>query len=123
MTRAIKEKGTSHGKEAGMRHMRVGLGRVRPVQGQGEGIRLPGLPPRVSVERALERVLGSRAGAAALSAAVTMAAYRHCAALAVIERGGKAAYGGECLVALWAGAVAWGVARWWAGRKGGQGRW
>lgn len=68
---------------------------------------MPGLPPRVSVERALERVLGSRAGAASLSAAVTVAVYRHCAALALIERGGKVAYGGECLVALWAGAVTW----------------
>ncbi len=107
MTREREEKGAGYGKEAGVRHVWAGLGRVRPGEGQGAGIHMPGLPPRVSVERALERVLGSRAGAASLSAAVTVAVYRHCAALALIERGGKVAYGGECLVALWAGAVTW----------------
>lgn len=123
MTRILEERGTGYGKKAGVRRVRVGLERVFPVEGLGAGIPVPGLPPRFPVERALERVLGSRAGAAALSAAMTAAAYRYCAALALIERGGKVAYGGECLVALLTGAVTWKAARWYSlqtGRKEGS---
>jgi len=69
------------------------------------------LPLRDHLAQAAKRFAGSRAAAALLSAAMTWAVYRYSAALAWLERGGKTAYGGECLAALTAGFFTWQAVR------------
>ena len=51
-------------------------------------------------------------------AAITMmvSVYQYCATLAYLERGYKA-YGGECLVALVSGALAYRAVSWWADER------
>lgn len=81
----------------------------RIVQGKAPktGIHLALLPVWPKMAQAAKWFLGSRAAAPILSAAMTGCVYQYCAVLAYIERGGKTAYGGECLAALAAGFLVW----------------
>ncbi len=89
---------------------KVILHKVRPelecIRSGGDraaGLHLSLLPAWDQVAQAAKRCLRSRAAPPLLSAAVTLGIYCYCASLAYIERGGKTAYGGECLAALTAG--------------------
>lgn len=110
MIRIYRRKGTGHDKKAGMCGVRLGVECILPG-GDRRGIQVSLLPAWDKVARAAKRAVGSRAAAPIMSAAMTGAVYRYCAALAWIERGGKTAYGGECLAALMAGAVTFAAAR------------
>lgn len=116
MIRIYRRKGIGHGKKAGMYKVRLGMECILPGGDRG-GIQVSLLPSWDQVARAAGRAAGSRAAAPIMSAAMTGAVYRYCAALAWIERGGKTAYGGECLAALMAGAVTFAAVRSWSDAK------
>lgn len=109
------DKRTSHEerKEADMCKVPDGMECIFQGGNPKAGICMPLLPARHKVVQAAKRFFGSRAAAPILSAAMTGWVYRYCAALAYIERGGKTAYGGECLAALAAGFFTWQAVRNW----------
>lgn len=117
MIRIYQETRRGHGKKAGMYRVRLGVECI--FRGADPGGRLPVsvLSPRDPLAQATRRFLGSRKAAAFFSAAMTWAVYHYCAALAWLERGGKTAYGGECLVALAAGWITYYAIQRWQGRR------
>lgn len=116
MIRIYRRRGTGHGKKAGMYKVWLGVECILPGGDRG-GIQVSLLPSWDQVARAAGRAAGSRAAAPLLSAAMAIAVYRYCAALAWLERGGKTAYGGECLAALAVGAVVFAAVRSWSDGK------
>ena len=116
MIRIYQETRRGHGKKAGMYRVRLGVECI--FQGADPGGRTAFMPAlRDPLAQAARRFLGSRKAAAFFSAAMAWAVYRYCAALAWIERGGKTAYGGECLVALAAGWITYYAIQRWQGRR------
>ena len=114
MIRLYQEARRCRGKKAGMYRVRLGVECVFHGADPEGKIPVSVLPLRDHLAQAAKRFAGSRAAAALLSAAMTWAVYRYCAALAWLERGGKTAYGGEYLVALLVGFFTWqAVRRWW----------
>jgi len=72
---------------------------------------------RDKLAQAGKRIFRNRAAVMAVSAVMTAGVYRCCAALAYLERGYRA-YGGECLVALAAGALTYRAISRWARERG-----
>ncbi len=117
MIRIYQETRRGHGKKAGMYQVRLGVECIFQGADPKGKIPVPVLPLRDHLAQAAKRFAGSRAAAALLSAAMTWAVYRYSAALAWLERGGKTAYGGECLVALTVGFFTWQAVRRLSGRR------
>ena len=88
---------------------------IRFGRDRAAGLHLSPLQARDQVAQATKRCIRSRAAPPLLSAAVTLGIYCYCAPLAYIERGGKTAYGGECLVALTAGFFTYLLCKRWFG--------
>lgn len=116
MIRIYQEARRSHGKKTGMYRVRCGVECIFRCKDQDREVPLP-LLLQEKTGQAAKRILESRPAAVLFSAAMTWAVYRYCAALAWIERGGKVAYGGECLVALAAGWITCYAIRRWQGRR------
>lgn len=117
MMRIYQETRRGHGKKAGMYRVRLGVECIFRGKDPEGGLPVSLLSVRHCLAQAAKRFLGSRTAAPVFSAAMTWAVYRYCAALAWIERGGKEAYGGECLVALAAGWAVYHAIRQWPERR------
>ena len=117
MIRFYKEIRRGHGKASDMYRLWIGVERIFQGADSEGGLSVSVLSPWDPLAQTARRFLGSRKAAAFFSAAMTWAVYRYCAALAWIERGGKTAYGGECLVALAAGWITYYAIQRWQGRR------
>lgn len=117
MIRFYKEIRRGHGKASDMYRLWIGVERIFQGADSEGGLSVSVLSPWNPLVQTARRFLGSRKAAAFFSAAMTWAVYHFCAALAWLERGGKTAYGGECLVALAAGWAAYHAIRKWSGRR------
>ena len=110
MIRIYRETRRGRGKKAGVYRVRCGVECIfQSADPGGRTAFMPALRDRLT--QAAEWFLRSRAAAAFIAAAMTGAVYRYCGVLAWLERGGKTAYGGECLAALTAGICTYRVVR------------